>query len=372
MSFLTSLQETINPKITIKHIQTQEETDSGTLEHEFVCFDAENVTITNIFAAKMLARKMGKKVFPFLEKLAQNTKDEQKLAKILKTKAWVYKKAVWHPALVEKCNCQLLKKMKADSVFHDLPLSFREIYTDTAIAAILHDIGRLSEVDVLQGTVCMERGGLKKHHALISYDILEHASIKPEILLAIKYHEFADVDEVVNDKLFNTLSENSQKVAKFYTYVLQDMDKTANLSERSVYGIKKCAEFFDSHYVQDYDLTEEHFLNAKNGQYLRLKGGHLLDAMMRFVTWTYCIHFQQTKEILSKVLTDFFWQMYQEAIREYENSEDKNAARLARTLEKITQLEDYAIAERMGIEINEQNRRNITQQISKYYDSHKE
>ena len=364
MGLINSFWRVLNPKINIKHLQTLEETANGVIEHKFVCFDASDVKIKNIFAAKKLAKKMGKKVFPSLKKLAKNTADENKLAQISKTSAWVHKKAVWHPALVEKCTHELLQKMQADGVLNELPLSNKEICKDAAIAAILHDIGRLSEVDIIQGAVCMERGGLKKHHALISYDILEHAQIKPEILLAIKYHEFADVDEVIQDNLFKNLSSQQQQMAKFYTYVLQDMDKTANLTERSIFGIKKCAEFFDPHYIQDYDLTEEHFINATNGQYLRLKGGHLLDAMMRFVTWTYCIHFKQTKEILTRVLTNFFWQMYQEAWCEYNNSNDKDALRLANTLEKITKLEDYAITQRMKMNINEQNRYIILKQIA--------
>ena len=65
----------------------------------------------------------------------------------------------------------------------------------------------------------------------------------------------------------------------------------------------------------------------------------------------------QTKEILSEVLTDFFWQMYQEAITEYEKSDDKDSSRLACTLEKIIRLEDYAITERMGMNINAKNRK---------------
>ena len=209
----------------------------------------------------------------------------------------------------------------------------------------------------------MERGGLKKHHALISFDILEHAKIKPEILLAVRYHEFADVDEVQNDELYKSLAPDNQKIARFYTYVIQDMDKTANLTERSIFGIKKCAEFFDPHYIQDYGVTDEHFKNAVNGNYLRLKGGHLLDAMMRFVTWTYCIHFTETKEILAEVLTKFFGQMYAEAEREYENSVEKNPAKLADTLEKIMRLENYAILERMNISLDEKQKADILQRI---------
>ena len=145
--------------------------------------------------------------------------------------------------MVEKCTHQLLEKMKNGETLKEIPLSYEQIYADTSIAAILHDVGRLSEVDIATGAVCMERGGLKKHHALISFDILEHAKIKPEILLAVRYHEFADVDEVQNDELYKSLAPDNQKIARFYTYVIQDMDKTANLTERSIFGIKKCAEF---------------------------------------------------------------------------------------------------------------------------------
>jgi hypothetical protein len=57
--------------------------------------------------------------------------------------------------------------------------------------------------------------------------------------------------------------------------------------------------------------------------------------------------------------------MYQEAITEYEKSNDKDAMRLANTLEKIVKLEDYAITERMGMEINTKNRTKIRRKIEK-------
>ena len=310
---------------------------------------------------------MGKKFFPLLENLLKSTKNQEKSAQILKTKAWVYKKAVWHPALVERCAHKALAKMEKAEILTSLPLSYKEIYNDVSIVAILHDIGRLSEVDIAQGAVVMKRSGLNKNHAAISFDILEHTNIKPEILLAIKYHEFADVEEAKSDAIYQSLPEKNKTIAEFYIRLLQDMDKTANLLEGSKFGIKKCAEFFDPHYLQDYALTDEYFVKAMNGDYLNIKGGHLLDAMMRFVTWTYSIHFNQTKEILSEVLTNFFWQMYQAAITEYEKSDDKDSMRLANTLEKIVKLEDYAITERMGMEINTKNRRKINKKI----DTHK-
>lgn len=365
MNLIKSFLQNLNPQINVRHFQTSEKTENGKTEHEFVCFDAKDVDISNIFAAKRLAKKMGQNVFPFLNKLSKATTDKEQLAKISKTKAWVHKKAVWHPTLVEKCTHILFHKMKNSGELKNIPLSYSQVYKDTSIVAILHDIGRLSEIDIAQGIVCMKRSGLNKNHAAISFDILEHAEIKPEILLAIKYHEFADIEEASNDNIYQKLKPENKKIADFYIRILQDMDKTANLLERSKFGIKKCAEYNDPYYVQDYDLTDEYFQKAITGNYLNLKGGHLLDAMMRFVTWTYSIHFTQTKEILSQVLTNFFWQMYQEALREYTNSPNKNSQQLANTLEKITKLEDYAIAERMKLNINEQNRQKILCQIKK-------
>ena len=363
MNFIKSMFVKYNPQINLGHFTSTEETENGSILHDFVSFNLSDVNISDVSGAKIIAKQMGKVIFPYLDRLIKNADSESNLQKYEKTRAWISKKAIWHPALVEKCTHKLLHKMKKGAYLKEIPLAYEDIYEDLSIVAVLHDIGRLSEIDVAQGTVNMKRSGLNKNHAAISFDILKQAKIKPEILLSIRYHEFSGVDEAVNDDIYKNLNPVSQKIAEFYICVLQDMDKTANLLERSKFGIKKCAEFFDPHYVQDYNLTEEYFETALAGNYLNLKGGHLLDAMMRFVTWTYSIHFTETKENLSEVLTDFFWQMYQEAWREYDNSEDKEMARLANTLEKITRLEDYAIAERMGMDISQSNRRKIKEQI---------
>ena len=355
-----------SPDIRITHYRSEEETENGTIKHDFVCFDAGNVSIKNISAAKTLAKDMGQQVFPFLQKLTETLSEEKALQQCQKTTAWVHKKAVWHPALVEKCTHQLLEKMKKSKTLKKIPLGYKQIYTDTSVAAVLHDIGRLSEIDIAQGSVNMKRSGLNKNHSAISFDILEHADMKAEILLAVRYHEFADVKEMQADVLYKKLPAENKKIADFYTRVLQDMDKTANLKERSIFGIKKCAEFFDPHYIQDYCLTDEYFQNAVSGNYLNLKGGHLLDAMMRFVTWTYSIHFTETKEILAEVLSKFFGQMYAEAEREYDSATDKNPRKLAETFEKIMQLEDYSIAKRMGMKLDENQRNSVLNKIARF------
>lgn len=365
MCSIKSVLSENNLQINIEHFKSKEDTENGVIYHDFVGFSLSNMAISDILTAKIVAKKLGDAIFPYIDNLIKNADNEEELQKYEKTKAWINKKAVWHPDLVEKCTHQFMEKMNNSTELDIIPLTYEQIYEDLSIIAVLHDIGRLSEIDIAQGVVTMKRSGLNKNHAAISFDILEHAKIKPEILLAIRYHEFADVEEAIKDDIYKKLAPENQKTAEFYIRVLQDMDKTANLLERSEFGIKKCAEFFDSHYIQDYNLTDEYFEKAITGKYLNLKGGHLLDAMMRFVTWTYSIHFNKTKEILSCVLTDFFEQMYKEAWREYDNSADKDSARLANTLEKIIQLEDYAIAERMNMGINESNRKKIIDQINK-------
>ena len=351
--------------INIEHFKREENTESGIVLHDFIGFNISGVEIQNVSMAKMVAKKLGETVLPYIDNLIKNTNDKSDIKKYKKTRAWINKKAICHPRLVEKCTHKLLYKMKIGVELKNIPLTYRQLHEDLSIIAVLHDIGRLSEINIAQGVVMMKRSGLNKNHAAISFDILEHTKIKPEILLAIKYHEFADIDEAINDDIYKKMSLENQKITEFYIRVLQDMDKTANLLELSKFGIKKQAEMFDPNYIQDYGITDEYLQIALSGKYLNNKGGHLIDAMIRFVTWTFSIHFNETKEILSGVLTDFFEQMYKEAWREYEVSDDKNSGRLVNTLERIMRLEDYAIAERMNMKISKSNRKKIINQINK-------
>jgi len=332
-----------------KHCYFEENDDSGSFRRDFMTFDASGVSITTVSSARRLAAAMGKILFPRLNRLIASEPQPEKRELYKRTRAWVRKKTTYHPYLVEKCMKNLLKKQKKTKI-RQLPLAYREIYTDLCIVSVLHDIGRLSEVDLVSGLVCMKRSGIKKNHSVIGYEILEKADIKPEILLAIRYHEFAAGEELRQDALYNSLSEQRRVIAEYYTLALQDMDKTANLLERAKYGIAKCAEFSDPHYLQDYEFTEQYINDALNGKYLNIKGGHLLDAMARFVTWTYSVHFEETKAILSGVLVNFFEQMYKEAKREYNAAATKNPDKLSATYSLIAKLENYAIRERLGIE----------------------
>lgn len=255
--------------------------------------------------------------------------------------------------------------MQTAGTLNSLQLPYKQIYTDASVAAILHDIGRLSEVDVMHGALIPKGCGLNKSHAAIGYDILKNIQIKPEILLAVRYHEFADITELQTDKTYLSLPQSRKAAALFYTRLLQDADKAGNLLERSKYGLKKSAEYFMPQYTKDYDLTEECYQTAISGNYIYGKGNHFLDAMVHYVTMSYDAHYKETKEFLASVVSDLFLRIYEETADEYNKSKNKNPTRLANTFEKIAKLENYAVFERTGAKINPKNRQKIRKQIKK-------
>ena len=84
--------------------------------------------------------------------------------------------------------------------------------------------------------------------------------------MAIRYHEFADIKEAKEDKIYQALPQERKNIAEFYIKLLQDMDKTGNLLERSVSGARKTVEYFDSEYAKDYTLTDEYLKIALSGE----------------------------------------------------------------------------------------------------------
>lgn len=336
------LTEVLFFEIKTEQFKTSENVSGKKIEHDFAVFKLPRISIESVWDAKILAGRLGRKLFPALTRLIKNEKDKTRRAQYIKTKAWVIKKTVTHPHLVEKCAKKLLSKMKNTDVIKNLPLDYKQIKKDICIASLLHDVGRLCEVDLSGNSVEVVPYGLHKSHALLGYEMLKTVKIKPEILLAVRYHEFWGLNEARRDERYICLSAKRKELADFYIRVLQDMDKTANLHERSIFGVKKCAEFFNPHYLRDYDITDECLKTALEGKYLALKSGHLLDVMVHFITWTYEAHFIETKEMFSSILRGLFKQMYGEARSEFEDSADKDKEKLEKTLNKIAALEEYA------------------------------
>ncbi|MBO4294255.1 MAG: hypothetical protein J5896_02285 [Alphaproteobacteria bacterium] len=315
-----------------------------TLPYEFTFFHVPTMHIDTVLSAKILVKRLGHLLYPMLDKLIKNEQNPTKRTRYMQIKTWIYKKTVYHPNLVEKCTKRLIKNMQNSEALNNLPLDFKTIRQDVCITAILHDIGRLCEVGICNKSVIIKPKALNKSHAVLAYEILKDAHIKPEILLAVKHHDFSDLSKVKTDELYLGLDENGKKLADFYIRVVQDMDKTGNLKERSMCGIQKSAEFFSKAFLKDYHISDNCLQTALSGQYLGVQKGHLLDVMVHYVTRGYNTHFKQTKQMISKMAPDLFKQIYLEAWREYQSAPDKNEERFHQTLRKIARLEEYALS----------------------------
>ena len=308
------------------------------IKHEFLVFNPENVVLDTVLSARLFSKQMGKCVFEYLNKLIKNEENTEKKKIYKNTLNWVYKKAVTHPICVENYTKAVLKKLKDKPEITALSLSYGQIYKDLSIAAILHDIGRLSEIDIANGVVLMNLGKLRLHHASIGYNILEKTSIKTEIMLAIKHHRFADVSELLKDPEYLKLSENSKKIARFYTEIIQDTDKLANLDERAKHGATKSSEYYNPSYLKDYKISKDVMQQAMSGHYVGTAVKHLLDIMVHYITWGYETHFAESKEELAEVTPEIFKRIYEEIQREYENSAIKDENTLAETLSMVDEL----------------------------------
>lgn len=86
------LTEVLFCKIKTEHFKTSEESNSKKIEHNFVIFKLPRIGIKSILDAKILAKRLGRKLFPALSQLIKNEKDKIKRAQYIKIKAWVIKK----------------------------------------------------------------------------------------------------------------------------------------------------------------------------------------------------------------------------------------------------------------------------------------
>lgn len=157
MNFIRYFLQTINPQIIINNFQTQEETEKGIIQHEIVFFETENLVVKSVWATKILAGKMGQEVISFLGKLAKNTKDEKQIATISKTKAWVNKKAVWHPSLVISVVC-LIRNILSYKNKLTKNLTYLLLIISVAIGLYANNLGGIGLMVILASagyTVCI-------------------------------------------------------------------------------------------------------------------------------------------------------------------------------------------------------------------------
>lgn len=322
--------------------------DAGqkSVRRHFIKFCCDRQKLNSPWVAARLSGQMGKLILCDIKCLMKKEPDGAKKQQYFDTMAWIRKKAIDHPKMVEKYAKIIAKSLKNSSKIKSLEVQFKQIYQDVRIAAILHDIGRLSEIDVANGVVCNKPSAKRRHHADMGYEILKSAYIKPEIALAVKHHRFANTDELLKDEDYQNLAQTEQKRAVLYALIIQDADKLANIDERAQNGVMKSSEYSDFLYQKDYDISDDFFAKAMAGQYTQAPYHHMLDVMVHYITWGYEAHFNVSKKIIEGLMPALFERFEEEAQREYMNDKEPDEQRFKKTILKIEQLKEFAITQK--------------------------
>lgn len=217
--------------------------------------------------------------------------------------------------------------------------------------AALHDIGRLGEIDLKSGTkfngpdmiaheIDGERTNVKGvDHAITSYEVAKANGITdPLILLPIKYHSVRNLEsEIVNDPEFQVLDETKQAQVLLFGHAIRDADKIANLISYTKTGVKLCGEMSNPAFHGDCDVSTgvlEDFYNNKTVNVKETKT--YLDAMFKFASWTYDLHFDFNKERAAKTILEPLFERMREENRDELSNKIKAERQNWRNFEKLT------------------------------------
>lgn len=224
-----------------------------------------------------------------------------------KVKNWLIKKGRTHPR-------QVLETMREIEQGDDVKANIKELGLDVVYAydvaetiALLHDTGRLKEIDLRTGTFMRSEDMRGTSHEIESYRIAQNLGISDKnILLPIKYHDALYVEEkLAEDKEFIMLSEEDRKKVLFFAFIIQDADKTANMKQYCLSGIKNTSETLDPAYTSQAKVTlavKECILNGcipqKNIEQT------YIDALLRYLSLSFTFHFAYSKRLFKEKILD--------------------------------------------------------------------
>lgn len=286
-------------------------------------------------AAKLSAR-LGEMLKTELNKLNEGNLNPV----VQKSLDWIRKKAVNHPAEV---YAQARLFAQTDDFCEPLEKQGYQqdrIREDLKIIAILHDIGRLGEINLQTGSIINMPlyKGKGFDHAFESAAILQRVGInRPEIVLPIKFHGVASFTGLLEkDELFSPLPVREKYRITAYTYALRDLDKLANIISKSKTGIKGCAETNNPRYCGNYQVSEavlNHIL--KKEACLVTDEKTYGDAILRFISWTYSMHYPAMQKQADRFAIDLWSRLFEEIYNEYNASSHKDIAVLNKTISSL-------------------------------------
>lgn len=168
-----------------------------------------------------------------------------------KLRRWLIKKADIHPKLV----CKAMKYLLEQQYIIEL-LQEHDIFPETPkVIALLHDLGRLREVDAQKEEIIL----MEKHHAYthseVSYGILKEMGVHDnDILIPIRYHNQNFLEKQSDVQMFTKQEQDRLKVLWM---LIVDADCLGNMAYQSRCGVRGTVEEISGKYHHEAFISEK-------------------------------------------------------------------------------------------------------------------
>lgn len=289
-----------------------------------------------------------------LKKLKLMATDTSVLKRIENTKKWVRKKAVLHSHAVHLEGNWIAQHPLFQQLAKDVGFSENDVKFKLQMITILHDIGRLCEVDIQSGCKFDLPNILGKghDHAIESYEMLRRFGISDLIiLLPIKYHGLLDFEETLqSDTEFCSLSQKQKEQVILLLYAVRDADMGANMFAYGRAGSKGCGERNDPRFKQTgacyiTPICLEDIYLKRKAQTCNAKT--FLDIQLRWIGWGFQLHFPFYKERVAQTsVSDMFERIFEEASDQFNGvSERINRTQYAQTLRQLRGAKKFVMQE---------------------------
>lgn len=247
-----------------------------------------------------ISEELEKYLQDVLLKLEQTAADEQMIA-------WIIKKGRKHPRQVAEMMSELLKNKEVISQINLLGLDYDYAVQTAEAIALLHDTGRLSEVDLQSGKFMRAEQMSGYSHEIESYKLAQKLGIDDiNILLPVKYHDAFCIDEKIEaDPVYQNLNSKQKQQLMLFSYLIQDADRMANLKTYARSGIKGTSETLDPVYTAKAQVSKEVKDAILDGKIPQKATEHTyIDALLRFLALSFCFHFGATRQIFNDKVAD--------------------------------------------------------------------
>jgi len=275
----------------------------------------KNNVLTFSSAEKMLEDSLRE----VLEKFDQASGPEETAGKREAVRRWLIKKADIHPRLV----CQAMTFQIATKQIADLIAEKGISAEKLRITALLHDLGRLREVDPQKAEIILFQSKYPYTHSYVSYQMLQEKGVTdPEILLPVRYHNLGTFETGLGeDPLFKDLSASEQDRIRLMWLLMMDADTLGNMAYQSEHGLKGTLEELSPQYTHaaliSPQIKEVVMQRKAPTKDLRSLEKTFADVLVRFAAMVALLHFESSRRLFG---TKYLPQLYGHLCAEIEKS----------------------------------------------------